>query len=227
MAISTPEDISSYVGWGQVDISGHVTSGGGVASLFGKPGLTVIMDAASGGDSPTVGGTIGPEAALIFDGTDWMVDYSYTPPSQPYTWGIMMEWTDVTGYQQFLGLNGAAVINIDGAVQVNAGSTGPTTTITTSVPYSLVAVVNGASSNLWLNGVKTTGNAGTASADRFTLGSPYGKPTVKISRFACYTKALDDTEAADLSDWLEAGQGGAPATYAPPPVRRKLPLTFR
>lgn len=214
MAISTPEDISDYLGWGQVDIAGHVTlDGSSLVQDFGKPSLTVVVNQAGGSDAPARTGTINGEDAITWDGTDWMPDWSYTPAAQPFTMCVMLQMTSTAGYQTVAGVSaGSNLLCIDGTLYLNAGSGSLTTSIDTS-PHAIVAVFDGASSELWVDGVLAASgsNPGTAAMSLVSLGGPDGKPTMRVTRWSYYGKALDSTEAVDWSDWAAGGGGGGPS----------------
>jgi hypothetical protein len=210
--ITDPEAITGCLGWGQVDLPGHVTlDGSSLVNDFGKPGMPMVLNQASPGDAPAVTGTINGEAAITFDGTDWMVDWSYSVPiAQPTTIGIRFQLTNATPvngiWARYNGLfmaENSVATGGGGRWAWNSGNPSFALPGVDTNPHTMMGVFNSPASSQWFDGVKVgTQDTGASGTDLPAIGSPDNKPFMKVTRWAFYGRALTDTEAGLLSAWL-------------------------
>jgi hypothetical protein len=227
----TPEGIADCLGWGKVSEPGHITlDGSSKVQDFGKPGMPMVLNQASTGDAPAVTGDILGEPAITFDGTDWLIDWSYGSIPHPHTVGVRVQITNATPvngiwsrYDGLIMAENSIASGGGGRWAWNSGNPAFLLPGVDTNPHSMMAVFASPNSSQWFDGVKVGSQDTGASASTFpSLGSPDIKPYMKITRWACYNRALTDAEMGKLSLWLD-GEG---AVLPPTPSTGTAAVTY-
>lgn len=191
--------------------SGTFSDGAAIDTLTAIAGSGTVTQGTAA-NRPTYIATGGPSSLPCwrFDGTD-RLDSSAMTISQPLTLAVICKRTGSTSLNRSP-LGAAGTYN--GLVSVNAGSspntfgiyagaaTAPSTTVALNSWVIVVAVMNGSSSKLFVNGASAvTGNPGTAgtTSSGYSVGAWFNQPWLgDICAAAVFNAALSDSEVGDL-----------------------------
>ena len=176
-AAFSPLDLSPTLWLDASDTSTITEVGGAVSQWDDKSGSNLDLVQATAANQPTSGTrTLNGLNVLDFDGSDWMRPAALSNITQPNTIFTVFD-NDNAAVTAYLvdGFGNAATRHTFhfafGGYSIFAGSSLLAGTVDTN-PHISRSVYDGASSNLFIDGVSTiTGNAGSNSFDMITLGA--------------------------------------------------------
>lgn len=150
----------------------------------------------------------------------------------PATWGAVVSLPSILSGNRVLldGDSGRNAVFYDGSAlwTIFAGTLLTSGTAATTGVHTLIAVFDGASSALYVDGTEVvSGDAGAQALDRVVLGAEADgtdDPDVEMVEVLLYDRALDATERSDLLDYFDTTYLGGGTTPAEGSVALSLGL---
>ena len=157
---------------------------------------------------------LGGKPCLDFDGVDnrlWISKGSTATLTQPGTYVLAMEWTTTATGDNLITSNDTSarylLDNLNGNWRMYAGSSVSNGAISTSTVYIVVALFDGTSSVIRINGSETAMNTtGTLSHDGLVIGAVAGRTADYLDGLVGYAALFDGdlTAEAGFADYENA-----------------------
>lgn len=215
-----PSDISGLYTWYRSDQG--ITIATGVSQWNDLSGNAKHLTQATGANQPAYNATdsnFNNHPSLTFDGSNDYLSAAYVLPN-PSTFFAMVRVTAgaSSGCLWSRDAGGGRFVSLGSSNELRLGNAGPDLAATKAKPFNglLIAVWNGASSNLRISGTDSTGNAGGTGigTDTFNLGelSPVTLPVSqpfngRYAECGWYNKALSAAEIAILERYMTKRYG--------------------
>lgn len=220
----TPAQLSSLEAWYRAD--DVVLSGSSITTHTDKSGNARHLTQGTSTAQPTQVTRYG-QSVGSYDGGDSMQGAFSATLAQPYEVALVFEETNLSAARLLFDgddISNRAFCQIDattGAITIRSGATFTSAkTITAATAHAAHLRFDGASSKVWLDDFRaaqeSTGNAGTASLDGFTLGSSYTGGSAfwlgYIAEAVVVSANLSTADRALLGDYFTARYSGLTLT---------------
>lgn len=201
----------SLVGWYKADAITGVADAGIVSTWRDSSSNGRNLTQGTGGKEPIYKVGIQNNLPVVrFDGTnDFLASASFTLNQPTEIYAVLIYRSAAINVVSIAG-TGAAFLNYRTAsttISLFAGSTAPSATTTPEAWHLYRALLNGASSDIDVDGATTTGNAGATNPGGITLGSNQAgaaSAQVDIGEVVVYAASLALADRATLRTYLRS-----------------------